>query len=112
MSKIQIQITTDQWVTGTWDEYVQSREDQLYQKAKGYYYQGELRIEMAPVGHDHASDHTIVSSQGWEDAKPDQIPFLPGLGRGRSGGLPSGQGYWRSVTSRLIHCMTAGRTSG
>jgi len=61
MSKIQTQIPTDQWVTGTWNEYVQSIEDPLYKKAKGYYHLGQLRIEMAPVGHDHASDNTIVS---------------------------------------------------
>jgi len=29
-------------------------------KAKGYYYNGQLRIEMSPVGSDHASAHTII----------------------------------------------------
>jgi len=61
MSKIQTQIPTDQWVTGTWDEYVQMIDNPSYHKAKGYYHQGQLRIEMAPVGHDHASDNSIVS---------------------------------------------------
>lgn len=48
-------------MTGTWDEYVQSIEDPLYKKAKGYYHRGQLRIEMAPVGHDHASDNSILA---------------------------------------------------
>ena len=30
------------------------------EKAKGYYYNGRMKIEMPPVGNDHASDQTII----------------------------------------------------
>jgi len=40
----------------SWDEYVRL----LNSHTKGYYYNGQLRIEMSPVGSDHASAHTII----------------------------------------------------
>jgi Uma2 family endonuclease len=61
MTTIQPKIVTDQWVTATWDEYIQIVDDPAYEKAKGYYHNGQMRIEMAALGHDHASDNTIVS---------------------------------------------------
>ena len=61
MSTIKPQIVTDQWVRATWDEYIQIADDPAYEKAKGYYHNGQMRIEMAALGHDHASDNTIVS---------------------------------------------------
>ncbi|MFN6569746.1 Uma2 family endonuclease [Dendronalium sp. ChiSLP03b] len=60
MSEIQTQLLTDTWVTATWDEYVQVIENPAYEKAKGYYHNQHMRIEMPPVGNDHASDHTII----------------------------------------------------
>ena len=51
---------TDTWVESTWDNYIDTVEDPNYQKAKCYYYNGRLRIEMSPVGNDHACDHTLV----------------------------------------------------
>lgn len=60
MSESQTQLPTDTWVVATWDEYIQTIENPAYQKAKGYYYDGRLRIEMPPVGSDHARDHTII----------------------------------------------------
>ena len=60
MSIPQTKLPTDIWVHATWDEYVQAIEDPAYEKAKGYYYNGKMRIEMSPVGNDHASDHTII----------------------------------------------------
>jgi Uma2 family endonuclease len=61
MSSIKPKIVTDQWVTATWEEYIQIVDDPAYEKAKGYYHNGQMRIEMAALGHDHASDNTIVS---------------------------------------------------
>lgn len=61
MSTIKPKILTDQWVTATWDEYIQIADDPAYEKAKGYYHNGQMRIEIAALGHDHASDNTIVS---------------------------------------------------
>ena len=51
---------TNTWVESTWDNYIDTVEDPNYQKAKCYYYNGRLRIEMSPVGNDHACDHTLV----------------------------------------------------
>lgn len=60
MSILQTHLPTDTWVQATWDEYIRAIEDPMYEKAKCYYYNGKLRIEMPPVGNDHASDHSIV----------------------------------------------------
>lgn len=62
MTELQTKIPTDTWVIATWDEYVQIIENPAYEKAKGYYYNAQMRIEMPPVGNDHASDHTIIIS--------------------------------------------------
>ncbi len=60
MSKLETKILTDTWIVATWDEYIQEIEKPEYEKAKGYYHNGRMRIEMSPVGNDHASDHTII----------------------------------------------------
>lgn len=60
MSELQTQLPTDTWVVATWDEYIQTIENPAYEKAKGYYYDGRLRIEMPPVGSDHSRDHTVI----------------------------------------------------
>ncbi len=60
MSELQTKLPTDIWVAATWDEYIQAIENPAYAKAKGYYHNGQMRIEMPPVGNDHASDHTII----------------------------------------------------
>jgi len=62
MSKLQTKIPTDTWMTAPWEEYIQIVDsEEVDEKAKCYYHQGELRIEMSPVGHDHSSDNTIIS---------------------------------------------------
>jgi Uma2 family endonuclease len=60
MNQLQTKPPTDTWVAATWDEYIQIIEKPEYEKAKGYYHNGQMRIEMPPVGNDHASDHTII----------------------------------------------------
>ncbi|HBR76420.1 MAG TPA: hypothetical protein DEA78_22720, partial [Cyanobacteria bacterium UBA11159] len=40
--------------------YIQTVEDPVYAKAKGYYYNGQMRIETMGVGPDHASDNTVI----------------------------------------------------
>jgi Uma2 family endonuclease len=62
MKELQTKIATDTWVAVTWDEYIQIIENPAYQNAKSYYHNGRMRIEMPPVGNDHASDHTIIIS--------------------------------------------------
>ena len=60
MSQLQTKPLSDTWLAATWDEYIQIIEKPEYEKAKGYYHNGQMRIEMPPVGNDHASDHTII----------------------------------------------------
>lgn len=60
MSELQTKIPTDTWVIASWDEYIQIIENPAYDKAKGYYYNGRMRIEMPPVGNDHSRDHTVI----------------------------------------------------
>lgn len=61
MTNLQVKIPTDTWVSATWNEYLQTIENPIYAKAKSYYFQGKFRIEMSPVGYDHASDHSLTS---------------------------------------------------
>jgi Uma2 family endonuclease len=58
--QVQDKLLTDSWVTATWDEYRQIIPDLADDKAKGYYYNGRMRIEMSPVSNDHSRDHTII----------------------------------------------------
>jgi Uma2 family endonuclease len=60
MRDLQTKLPTDTWVAATWDEYLQAIENPAYEKAKSYYYNGKMRIEMPPVGNDHSRDHSIV----------------------------------------------------
>ena len=61
MTNLQTKIPTDTWITATWEEYIQLIEDPAYEKAKSYYHKQQLRIEMPPVGSDHADDNGIIT---------------------------------------------------
>ena len=60
MAALQTQIQTDTWISASWDDYQSSLKSPELATAKGYYHNGRMRLEMSPVGNDHASDHTIV----------------------------------------------------
>jgi Uma2 family endonuclease len=60
MNNLQTKLPTDTWVPATWNEYTQIIENPAYEKAKSYYYNRKMRIEMPPVGSDHSRDHTVV----------------------------------------------------
>jgi Uma2 family endonuclease len=60
MSNLQTKLPTDTWVAATWEEYIQVIENPAYEKAKGYYYNNKMRVEMLPVGNDHSKDHTVI----------------------------------------------------
>ncbi|WP_353735164.1 Uma2 family endonuclease [Okeania sp. SIO2C2] len=60
MNKTQSQLPKDTWITATWQEYIQTIDDPSYQKAKIYYHNEKLRIEMSPLGSDYANDHILV----------------------------------------------------
>jgi len=61
MSELQTKLLADTWVAATWDEYMQAIEDPACEKAKCYYHNGQLRIEMSPVGADRAGDIGIIA---------------------------------------------------
>jgi Uma2 family endonuclease len=60
MSQLQAKLPTDTWLNATWDEYLQAISHPIYEKAKGYYYSGRMRLEMPPFGNSHSRDHFIV----------------------------------------------------
>lgn len=55
-----VSVPADTWIAMAWDDYLQVIEDPVYKKASGYYFDGRARIEMTPLGNDHASDHLII----------------------------------------------------
>ncbi len=61
MNKLKKKIPRDTWVKASWKEYIEVLEDEADRKGKGYYYNRELRIEMSPVGNDHANDHSFIT---------------------------------------------------
>ena len=58
MNNLQTKLSTDVWVTATWDEYIQTLREQ--EETKCYYHNGQLRIEMAPQGYDHSYDNFSI----------------------------------------------------
>ncbi|MBD2083404.1 Uma2 family endonuclease [Coleofasciculus sp. FACHB-542] len=60
MSQLQAKLPTDTWVNVTWDEYLLAISDPSYEKARGYYYDGRMRLEMSALGNPHSRDHFIV----------------------------------------------------
>ena len=61
MSPVQTLLPTDTWVTATWDEYLTALDDPIYSNARGYYFNGRMRLEMSPLGNPHSRDHFIIS---------------------------------------------------
>jgi Uma2 family endonuclease len=61
MTIARLQIPSDTWVHATWEEYLYAVDHPDCAKAKGYYFDGRMRLEMSPIGNDHASDHSIIS---------------------------------------------------
>lgn len=55
------QIKSDTWIAAAWDDYLQAIANPAYEEAKGYYYNGQMRLEMLPVGSDHAADHAVIA---------------------------------------------------
>jgi Uma2 family endonuclease len=60
MSDLLTKLPTDTWITATWDDYIKAIAASECDKAKGYYYNDKMRIEMPPVGDAHSLDHSIV----------------------------------------------------
>ncbi|MBD2259057.1 Uma2 family endonuclease [Pseudanabaena sp. FACHB-2040] len=60
MNPVETPLKTDAWIAASWDAYVKAVKDPELNRAKGYYYQGFMRLEMLPVGSDHSSDHALM----------------------------------------------------
>lgn len=60
ITQLQTQVQTDTWITVTWDEYLQILAQPNWSKARSYYSNQQMRIEMAAVGANHADDNGII----------------------------------------------------
>jgi Uma2 family endonuclease len=62
MTQTATKFPLDTWIKISWDEYLQVVESLAYKKAACYYYDGKGRIEMTPLGSNHAQDHFSIGS--------------------------------------------------
>jgi len=60
MATLTTPIKSDTWIEAPWSDFIQATENPDYEKGKFYYYQNQLRIEMSPIGNDHAHDHSTI----------------------------------------------------
>jgi Uma2 family endonuclease len=60
MQDLQTKPRINTWVVADWDDYVRILENPLYEKAKGYYHKGHMRIEMLPASFDHGNNHVVI----------------------------------------------------
>ncbi len=60
MNELQTKLPINTWIDCTWNDFIQLQQAPEYEKAKCYYHNGQLRIEMPPVGSDHSRDNGIV----------------------------------------------------
>lgn len=55
------QIQTDTWVNATWEDFTTIMDDPQYEEGRGYFDNGYMRIEMAPLGSGHGRQNSVVS---------------------------------------------------
>lgn len=55
------QLKTETWLNGSWEDYLKTLETLPEEKGKSYYYDHQYRIEMSPLGNNHASDHSLIN---------------------------------------------------
>lgn len=60
MDNVQTPLPANVWIGASWEDYLQTLAAPELAKAKGYYHKGHMRVEMSPVGHDHAADNSMV----------------------------------------------------
>lgn len=51
----------DTWVRASWDSFLTLAENSVYERAKFYYHNGWMRVEMSPVGSSHARDNSLLA---------------------------------------------------
>ncbi|MFB2834121.1 Uma2 family endonuclease [Floridanema evergladense] len=52
---------TDTWVKATWEEFLELADNPEYEKARFYYNQGYMRIEMAALGSRHGRQNSVIA---------------------------------------------------
>lgn len=60
MSELQIKLPINTWIDSNWNDFIELIQAPEYDMAKCYYHNGQLRIEMPPVGSDHSRDNGII----------------------------------------------------
>lgn len=60
MSELQTKLPINTWIDSTWNDFYQLIQAPEYEKAKCYYHNGQLRIEIPPVGSDRSRDNGII----------------------------------------------------
>jgi Uma2 family endonuclease len=53
-------LVTDEWVRGTWEQFLELCNRPDLEKAKFYYDAGWMRIEIMPTGYGHGQDNTLL----------------------------------------------------
>lgn len=56
-----LQASPDTWIPATWENYLQELQSPAYEKARGYYHQHHMRLEIHPIGFDHSTDHALLA---------------------------------------------------
>lgn len=62
MSQLKTKLPTESWIPSTWDEFIGVSNAPIHTKTKFYYHNGHLRLEMTPIGPDHADDNNIIGT--------------------------------------------------
>ncbi len=60
MVQLQPKSLTDTWVKATWESFLRLVENPTYAKTKGYYFDGQMRMETVGTGPAHAADNGII----------------------------------------------------
>jgi len=55
------EVVTDAWIAASWDEFVAIAQHPNFDKARAYYDNGYMRVEMAPVGPLHGRDNSVIA---------------------------------------------------
>jgi len=54
-------IPTDTWVKADWEDFLTFADDPMLVNGRFYYDQGEMRIEMSPLGSAHGRDNAVIA---------------------------------------------------
>lgn len=52
---------TDTWVKASWEEFLELADNPEYEKARFYYNQGCMRVEMAAIGSHHGRQNSVIA---------------------------------------------------